>query len=260
MVGKSQDYRKKDRVLNYIPCCRILGVNISTLSMQETISYIERNLQSLSGSYICVANVHTTVMSYDDPNYRNIQNDSVMTLPDGAPLSIVARKRGYKNIERVTGPDLMKELFEASERHCYKHFFYGGTPETLEQLQKKLKEKYPYINIVGMYSPPFRELTVEENQEIVESVNQCRPDFVWIGLGAPKQEKWMSDHRDKIHGLMVGVGAGFEYHAGNLKRAPKWMQVCSLEWLNRLMQEPRRLLKRYLYTNLKFIWLIIRGK
>lgn len=260
MADNVREHMKKDGFLTDIPFCKILGVNISTLSMQESINFIEKNLAILSGKYICVANVHTTVMSFDNSNYRDIQNGSVMSLPDGAPLSTVARKRGYKNAERVTGPDLMRELFKESERHGYKHYFYGGKPETLELLQKKLQEKYPNIIIAGMYSPPFRELTEKEDKDIIENVNQCKPDFIWVGLGAPKQEKWMAAHMGKVHGLMIGVGAGFEYHAGNLKRAPEWMQSCSLEWLYRLMQEPKRLVKRYLYTNLKFIWLIMRGK
>lgn len=260
MVEKTWGCMKEDGILNKAPFCKILGVNISTLSKQETICYIENNLQNFSGKYICIANVHTTVMSFDDINFKNIQNNSVMSLPDGAPLSAVARKRGFKCAERVTGPDLMGEIFKKSNQYGYRHYFYGGKPETLEQLQRVLQVKYPYIKIVGMYSPPFRELTEQENHDIIEEVNECRPDFIWVGLGAPKQEKWMADHKGKVHGLMIGVGAGFEYHAGNLKRAPKWMQTYSLEWLYRLMQEPRRLLKRYLYTNFKFMWLIMKGK
>lgn len=260
MVDNTWDHVRKNGLLNGVPTCQILGVNISILSMRETINYIEKNLMYLSGNYICIANVHTTIMSFDDLEYRHIQNDGVMSLPDGAPLSAVARKKGYKGAERIAGPDLMDEIFKESNRYGYRHYFYGGKQETLERLQSKLQEKYSYINIVGMYSPPFRELTEKEDQEIIEEVNQCRPDFIWVGLGAPKQEKWMAAHKGKVQGLMVGVGAGFEYHAGNLRRAPEWMQVCSLEWLYRLMQEPRRLLKRYLYTNLKFVWLIMRGK
>lgn len=260
MSDNVREHMKKDGFLNDIPFCKILGVNISTLSMQESINFIEKNLAILSGKYICVANVHTTVMSFDNSNYRDIQNGSVMSLPDGAPLSTVARKRGYRNAERVTGPDLMRELFKESGCHGYKHYFYGGKPETLELLQKKLQEEYPDIIIAGMYSPPFRELTEKEDKDIIEAVNLCKPDFIWVGLGAPKQEKWMAAHMGKVHGLMVGVGAGFEYHAGSLRRAPGWMQACSLEWFYRLLQEPRRLMKRYLYTNLKFMWLIMRGK
>lgn len=246
--------------LKDVPFCNVLGVKISTLSMDGTVDYLIKNVEGLSGNYICVANVHTTVMSYDNEKYRDIQNGGAMALPDGAPLSVVARINGYRGAERVAGPDLMGEMFRVSEKRGYRHYFYGSKSETLALLQQRLKERYPYIEIAGMYSPPFRVLTESENQEIIEKINESTPDFIWVGLGAPKQEQWMAAHQGMLHGVMIGVGAGFDYLAGNLKRAPKWMQRCSLEWLYRLLQEPGRLLERYLYTNLKFIWLIARGK
>lgn len=243
-----------------VPFCNILGVGISTLSMSGTIGYLTENIRELSGNYICVANVHTSVMSYDDRRYRDIQNGGAMALPDGAPLSIIARMKGFKEAERVTGPDLMGEVFKVSQKSRYRHYFYGSKPETLELLNQRLKERYPYLKIVGMYSPPFRMLDERENQEAIDRINASKPDFVWVGLGAPKQEQWMASHQGMVHGVMIGVGAGFDFFAGNLKRAPRWMQRCSLEWLYRLFQEPKRLLKRYIYSNLKFMWLIARGK
>lgn len=234
----------------------ILGVKIAVTNMSQVVNYIYENIKELSGKYICVSNVHTTVMSYEDENYKKIQNTAVLRLPDGGPLSSVQRKRGYSEAERVTGPDLMKRMFEESDTHHLKHFFYGSTPETLETLEKKLKEKYPKLDIAGKYSPPFRALTEKEDSEIIKMINDSKADIVWIGLGAPKQEKWMFEHNDKVSGLMIGVGAGFDYHAGNIKRAPKWMQKCNLEWLYRLLQDPKRLFKRYFKTNLKFIKLV----
>lgn len=244
-----------------IETCRILGVNISCLNMEKAVAIITNNLEKMSGNYICVSNVHTTVMSYENEEYKSIQNNALLVLPDGKPLSIVAKKRGYKNIDRVTGPDLMDEIFKLSNEKSYRHFMYGSTNETLEKLKSNLINKYPNINIVGMYSPPFRELTLDEDKEVINMINKTNPDFVWIGLGAPKQEIWMHNHKDKVKGLMIGVGAGFDYHAGNIKRAPKWMQKCSLEWLYRLIQNPKKLFKRYFSTNFKFIlraW--IRGE
>lgn len=237
--------------------CNILGVNISVTNMQETVSYIEGNLERLKGNYICVSNVHTTVMSYENEMYRNIQNSGAMALPDGGPLSVVSRIRGFKEAERVTGPDLMSEIFKISEEKEYKHYFYGSTQETLDELKTKLNRKYPKLNIAGMFSPPFRKLTSEEDDEIIKSINNSKADFIWVGLGAPKQEIWMYDHKDKINGLMLGVGAGFDYHADKLERAPKWMQKSSLEWFYRLCQEPKRLFKRYFNTNTKFIYYLI---
>lgn len=236
----------------------ILGVNVCVTNLQETLINIIGNINELKGKYICVSNVHTIVMSYDDEHYKNIQNSSFMVLPDGKPLSLVSRLRGYSNAERVTGPDLMDQIFNIQGSNTYKHFFYGSTNETLDALKNELKASYPPLEISGMYSPPFRELTREEDKEIIEKINKLNPDFVWVGLGAPKQELWMYNHLDKINGLMIGVGAGFDYFAKNIKRAPRWMQKFSLEWLYRLIQDPKRLWKRYLVYNTRFILLVIK--
>ncbi|MGG7213211.1 WecB/TagA/CpsF family glycosyltransferase [Clostridium nigeriense] len=233
--------------------CNILGVNIAVTNLSETVRYIEENLEELRGNYICISNVHTTVTAYEDEEYRQIQNGGALALPDGKPLSIVSKKRGFKNAERVTGPDLMGALFKESEEKGYKHYFYGSTQETLELLKIKLNEKYPKLNIVGMYSPPFKSEVSLENDDILNEINSKDVDFLWVGLGAPKQEKWMHIHKNKINAIMLGVGAGFDYYAEKIKRAPIWMQKCSLEWLYRLMQDPKRLFNRYLKTNIKFL-------
>ena len=251
--------RKIDKSL--IPTCNIMGVNIASINMEWLLQYIEKNLSEIQGDYICVSNVHTTVTSYEDSEYREIQNGGLMAIPDGGPLSSVGRKRGYADMERTTGPSLMGEIFKISAAKGYRHYFYGSTEETLDLLQDKLVNTYPGIQIAGMYSPPFRPMTEEEDNEIIEKINETKPDFVWVGLGAPKQEKWMAAHQGKVNGLMLGVGAGFDYYAGNIERAPEWMQKHNLEWLYRLMQDPKRLFKRYLVTNTKFIWnAMIRGK
>ena len=242
-----------------IPKCNILGVHVAAVNMRTTLNYIKKNLSSLQGKYICISNVHTTVTSYEDKKYRRIQNQAALALHDGKPLSVVCRKRGFQGAGRVTGPDLMGEIFARSKKYGYTHYFYGSTQETLNILKKKLKKNYE-LTIVGMYSPPFRELTEEEDRMVVDRINGAHADFIWVGLGAPKQEKWMFKHRDRVNGLMIGVGAGFDYFAGNIRRAPMWMQRCGLEWFYRLMQEPKRLFKRYLCTNIKFLWLISRDK
>ena len=237
-----------------IECCKILGVKIAAVNMDKTLYYLEKNIEKWRGEYICVSNVHTTVMSDENEAYRTVQNRAVMALPDGKPLSVVCRLRGYKDADRVAGPDLMERVFEISEEKGYRHYFYGSTEETLSKLKRTLLKKYRNLNIVGMYSPPFKKMSISEDEEIVKEINVTKPDFVWIGLGAPKQENWMAEHRGIVNGLMIGVGAGFDYHAGNIKRAPKWMQKLSLEWLYRLMQEPKRLFRRYFDTNMRFIW------
>ena len=234
--------------------CTILNTNINVTNMNEVLGTLANSLEEIRGDYVCVANVHTTVMSFRNESYRKIQNESWMTLPDGKPLSIVSKRRGYIEAERVPGPDLMPKVFEMSKEKGYRHFFYGSTEDTLTMLRKRIEDKYPYLNIVGMYSPPFRKLTDEEDIEIIERINEAYPDFVWVALGAPKQEIWMAEHKGKINAIMLGVGAAFDFEAGTVKRAPKWMQELCLEWFYRIMQDPKRLIARYLDTNLAFLW------
>lgn len=233
--------------------CEILKTNINVTNMLDTVSYINEHLDELRGDYICVSNVHTTVMSYENEHYREIQNGGAMALPDGSPLSRYSRRHGFPQACRVTGPDLMIEMLKISSQYGYRHFFYGSTPEVLENMRKVIERDYPGAVIAGMYSPPFRPVTEAEDDEVVNMINEAAPDFIWVGLGAPKQEEWMYSHSLRTKGLMLGVGAGFDYLAGELKRAPMWMQKFSLEWLYRLMQEPKRLWKRYMTSNLKFI-------
>lgn len=235
--------------------CEILKTNINVTNMSDTVKYIGEHLEDLRGKYICVSNVHTTVMSYENEEYRKIQNSAAMALPDGAPLSSYSRRKGYKQAQRVTGPDLMLELFAISKEKGYRHYFYGATEETLQSMREVLERDYPGIEIAGMYAPPFRALTPQEDAQIVAKINESRPDFIWIGLGAPKQEEWMYQHMGQLQGVLIGVGAGFDYLAGYIKRAPRWMQRMSLEWLYRLLQDPKRLWRRYFTSNVKFICL-----
>jgi N-acetylglucosaminyldiphosphoundecaprenol N-acetyl-beta-D-mannosaminyltransferase len=242
-----------------IDCFKLFGVKVNVVNMKDTVNYIISNLDELKGKYICVSNVHTTMMSYENNHYRNIQNSSVLSLPDGKPLAILGKLKGFKKIERVVGPELMDEIFKKSEYDGITHYFYGSTEETLAKLRKKLNERYPKLNVVGMYSPPFRPITPEEDKLIVDNINNCNPNVIWVGLGAPKQEIWMHEHLGKITALMIGVGAGFNYHADEIKRAPKLFQSLSLEWLYRLFQDPKRLWKRYFYYNTKFLIIGIKS-
>ena len=244
-----------------IPTCPIMGVDIAAINMEWLLNYTKENIKLLSGDYMCVSNVHTTVIAYENESYRAIQNGGIMAIPDGGPLSSIGQKRGYKQMGRTTGPSYMDEIMKISVQNRYRHYFYGATQKTLDKLKEVLEKKYPGIQIVGMYSPPFRTMSDEENIEIVKKINKTEPDFLWVGLGAPKQEIWMASHQWKVKGLMVGVGAGFDYLAGNIKRAPEWMQVNNLEWFYRLKQEPFRLFNRYMHSNTRFIWhAYIRGK
>lgn len=252
--------RKVKGSMNPLPYTEILKTNINVLTMRETVACLDEHLEEFRGKYVCISNVHTTVTAYREEAYRAVQNGSVLNLPDGKPLSIVQRHRGYSNAGRVPGPDLMPEIFALSESKGYTHYFYGSRPETLKALEKRLKEQFPNLKIAGMYSPPFRPLTQEEDRQIVEQINAAKPDFIWVGLGAPKQECWMAAHEDRVCGVMLGVGAGFDFHAGTIKRAPKWMQEICMEWLYRIFQDPKRLLKRYLDTNFSFLWYLWKEK
>jgi len=264
--GKTQFDHKNDLQNSNIEKCNILGVNIAEINMEWLIEYLNKMVKHkdgnlLSGDYICVCNVYSTVTAYKDESYKAILNGGDLAIPDGGPLSVIGRRRGWKNMRRTTGPGLMGEMFLASSNIGYRHFFYGSTEDTLNKLIMELKRSYPYIQIAGTYSPPFRTLTEEEDENVIKLINNVKPDFIWVGLGAPKQERWMAAHKDKVQGLMIGVGAGFDYYAKNIKRAPNWMQSCNLEWLYRLFQEPKRLFMRYMKTNWMFLWLtIVRGK
>lgn len=241
--------------LTALDTCEIMGVKISVTNMEKTFNKIKDNLKEWSGKYICVSNVHTTVTASEDASYKTIQNKAVISLPDGGPLSKFSREQGYSGASRVTGPDLMQRVLRESAENGWKHFFYGSTQETLDKLKRVIYERYPGTEICGMISPPFRPLSVQEDAEIVKTINDANPDFVWVGLGAPKQEVWMAAHEDRVKGLMIGVGAAFDYECGNIKRAPMWMQKANLEWLYRLMQDPKRLFSRYVRTNTKYlIW------
>lgn len=237
---------------------RILGVNIAVTNMQDTVDLIVSQIDDLRGKFICLSNVHTTVMAEADEEYRIIQNSAFLALPDGSPLALVQRLRGYKEAEQVPGPDLMPALWKVTENTEISHYFYGSTPETIDALHAKIKEKYPLLKIAGMESPPFRPLSEEENREVIQKINDSGASIVWVGLGAPKQERWMYEHQDRINALMLGVGAGFDFHAGTVKRAPLWMRNHYLEWLYRLVQDPGRLWKRYVKTNSKFLMLSIK--
>lgn len=238
--------------------CRILNTNINVTNMQDTVTYLTDNLEKMRGNYICVSNVHTTMMSFRNAEYNKVQNSAAMALPDGKPLSIVCRRRGFYDAGRVPGPDLMPRIFELSGEKGYRHFFYGSSQETLDMLKSQLLDKYPWLTIAGMYSPPFRPLTEQEDREIIELINDARPDFIWVALGAPKQELWMYAHQFKVNGIMIGVGAAFDFSAGTVKRAPSWVQELCLEWLYRLIQDPRRLFTRYLTTNSSFLFHVWR--
>ncbi|MCR4658050.1 MAG: WecB/TagA/CpsF family glycosyltransferase [Lachnospiraceae bacterium] len=233
----------------------ILGTDFCGASLQEAAKLVLSGGEELSGGYICFSNVHTTVMAHDSREYRDILNSSSYTFADGAPIARLMRRMGLKDAERVAGPDFMTEVFKLCDKDPApgSHFFYGSGEKTLSLLKKQLNEKYPHLKIAGMFSPPFRKVTPSEDAEFMEMIRDSGARYIWVGLGAPKQERWMAAHAGMFEGVMLGVGAGFDFHAGTVGRAPVFMQKAGLEWLYRLFKDPKRLFKRYLVTNTKFI-------
>ena len=208
--------------------------------------------------------IPAVISAKEDDELRRMYNDCTFAAMDGMPIVKMARRRGLK-CERCAGPDIMEPVFSESVLRGKTHYFYGGKDDTvLKKLRERLEAEHPGIRIVGMYSPPFRPLTAVEDAHIVDEINSLHPDLIWVGIGAPKQELWMQEHRDRIHGaVMLGVGAAFNFYAGTLAKAPHWMEEAGIEWLFRLIREPARLWRRYLIGGMKYMyyslrWLILR--
>lgn len=234
--------------------CNILGNEIYVGNMQELVEYLITNIKKLSGDYLTITATNEIIMAYKDEKFFRCQNGGIISIPDGGPLKTYGKKNGYWNMDRITGPDLMIELFKVSEREGLSHYFYGTTQDTLDKMKIKLREEFPKLKIAGMHPSAFRNLSEEEDKAVVKLINSTKPDFVWFSLGAPKGNYYVSSHQGIIQGFMMSVGAGFDYYAENIKRAPIWMQNHDLEWLYRIFQEPKRMIKRYFNIIPKFIW------
>lgn len=235
----------------------ILGVKISTtISYREVYGRLNSFLVS-TPSYITVNNVHTVVEAVRNKSFRKVVNNSVLSLPDGKPLSVIAKLKGEKNVNRIFGPSFFEKTLDWGQEDAIKHYFFGSSEKTLEKINNVMKVSFPSSHISGFFSPPYRPFTPEENELFIKHMNESGADIFWIGLGAPKQEMWMYENYKKLNrGVMIGIGAGFDYLAGNTRHAPEWMKNFALEWLYRLIQEPRRLWKRYLITNTLFVWYV----
>lgn len=238
----------------------IIGVPISAANMDRAIKEIGENIAEAKKSYICVANVHTTVMAKENPEYFAVQKNSFLTLPDGKPLSVVGKKKGASNMAQVRGVDLMQSIFADNTNNRYKHYFYGNTDDNLNLLIDRLKKDYPALEIVGHKPSVFRELTENELTELEQEVKETKADFLWVGLGAPRQEFFCDRIKGKTGAIPVGVGGAFNVLANIVPDAPRWMKSCGLEWLYRLLKEPKRLFKRYFTTNFKFLFYLITEK
>lgn len=232
---------------------RILGVPIDALGWNEAIARLLNWARNKESRYVTICNAHVVVTASQDGAYHEVIESSDMATPDGAPVAWMLRRQGFHGQQRINGPDLTWALARACEAEGVSVYFYGSTAETLDKLRICLMVAFPALRIAGMESPPFRPLTAEEDAAAVERINASGAGFVFVGLGCPKQERWMAEHKGRVQAVMIGVGAAFDFHAGTVSRAPAWMREHGLEWLHRLASEPRRLWKRYLVTNSLFV-------
>lgn len=237
----------------------VLGVRVDAVQIPHVIEQMEEWISSRNGShFISLTNVHGVIESQHDISFRNILNSADLSVPDGMPLVWLSRLRGYRLSRRVYGPDLLWDFCRETHEKGYAQFFYGSARGVADELAKKLKTRFAGLKVVGTYCPPFRELTEEEDAQVIKIINQAAPDVVWVGLGCPKQERWMYEHRDRLSvPVMVGVGQAFDIYAGRLRQAPPWMREHGLEWLFRLLLEPRRLWRRYLVYNTQFVYYVL---
>jgi N-acetylglucosaminyldiphosphoundecaprenol N-acetyl-beta-D-mannosaminyltransferase len=226
----------------------ILGVQVSAINLADAVETVERWIREGSRNYVCVTSVHGLLESRRDEQLRDIHNRAGLVTPDGMPLVWLSRLLGKSRTEQVCGRDLMRKLTSISALRGHRQFYYGGAEGVAEKLKQALTTAYPGVVIAGVLCPPFRQLTREEDDVTVDTINAARPNIVWVGLSTPKQERWMASHLGRIDAaVMIGVGAAFDFLAGTKRQAPVWMQRNGLEWFFRLCSEPRRLWRRYAY-------------
>ena len=238
-----------------LPRVNILGVGVTAMDMPQAVRMATSAVSQDRKGYVCVTGVHGIMEAQADPAFRAILNRSLLTTPDGMPTVWVGRINGYSRMRRVYGPDFMLNVCAASVGPGYTHFLYGGVEGVAEQLKDELTKKFPGLKIVGTYTPPFRPLNASENSALQSQIATLRPDFFWVGLSTPKQERFMAEYLPQLETrVMVGVGAAFDMHTGRAKDSPDWVKRAGLQWLHRLLQEPSRLWKRYLINNPIFVY------
>jgi len=239
----------------------VLGIGVSAIDMAAAIRIVGQWIDHGERAYVCVTGVHGIMESQRNEALRRIHNDAGLVTPDGMPMAWLLRLGGHRGTDRVCGPELMPAMFIASQARGDRHFLYGSIPQTLESLRRQLLEVAPDARIVGVYSPPFRSLSADEDAAVVERINASGADIVWVGLSTPKQEFWMAAHRGRLHAsVLIGVGAAFDVTAGLRSRAPRFLRRSGLEWAYRVYQEPRRLWRRYFESNPRFFAMICLQK
>lgn len=246
--------------LPHVPQVPVLGVPLAVTDYEGVLDWIDAAVAADAREYLCVAAVHTVMESREDAALRAAVEGAAFTVPDGQPLAWALRALGEDIDSRVYGPELMERACARAARTHQRHYLYGGRDQSaLFRLTLRLRQRFPGLRVVGGHAPPFRELSEAELDEIAAEINRTRPDVVWVGIGVPKQEKWMAAMRDRLDApVLIGVGAAFDFHAGLVPQAPAWMQRRGLEWAFRLKQEPRRLWKRYARHNPRFVTGFVR--
>lgn len=240
------------------PRVDVLGVQISAVSMPVAVAEFERWIERGESTYVCVTGVHGVMECQRDKSLLDIHNASGMTTPDGMPMVWASKWAGVSEVDRVYGPDLMLEVCRLAAKKGWNCFFYGGKPGVADLLGASLVARFPGLRVVGSHSPPFGELTSQQDEEITALINRANADIVWVGLSTPKQERWMAEHRSSVNAkVLVGVGAAFDIISGVKRQAPRLLQRSGLEWLYRMIQEPSRLWRRYLRNNPAFVWKVL---
>jgi N-acetylglucosaminyldiphosphoundecaprenol N-acetyl-beta-D-mannosaminyltransferase len=247
-------------VLESIRRREVLGIPLAMTDYAHALDAMDEMVERRQPGIVCAVAVHAVTVGYEDPEMHQALQRATLVLPDGMPVVWAANLLGEKLQERVYGPELMLRYNDRCAERGHQVWLYGGRDQgSLVQLALNMRQRHPGIKIVGGYSPPFRPLSAEEEDEVVRQINDARPDVLWVGIGVPKQEKWMARMRDRLEvPVMCGVGAAFDFHAGRISQAPRWMQQRGLEWIYRIAQEPRRLLPRYLYYNPRFVMAFAR--
>lgn len=233
----------------------VISMDVEVTNLGNALNRVEQLARNNAGSYVCVSNVHMCMEVFDSPDFKRVVNNADLVIPDGRPLSWAQKLLGHRSAEQVRGQDIMNAICGQSGVKNLNIGLYGGSSnELLQQVIAELKLSYPDIQITFSFSPPFRPLTVAEDQGIISRINQANVNVLFVGIGCPKQERWMAEHKEHLNCVMLGVGAAYDFIAGSKKHAPRWMQKLGLEWLFRLLSEPRRLWKRYLQQNPRFIY------
>ena len=235
----------------------VLGVPISNVTMARASAILEEWSKDEVGRFVCVRDVASLMAIAEDPEISALHHDAAMIVPDGMPLVYLGRRRGL-GVERVCGPDLFEEMIRLSPENGLRHFLFGGKDGVAEKLADTMRARFPGALIVGCATPPFRPMSDDETAEIHRQIRDSGADIVWVGLSSPKQDVWMWRNYRALPQTLIGVGAAFDFHSGEIKRAPVWMQKSGLEWAYRIAQEPRRLLRRYIVNGTKFAWRLLR--